>query len=90
MRELTERQAKYQGQTINVAADERTLFVVLADRIAAMAREAVEKDGLFTMLLSGGSTPRGLYQRLATLSEDIMPWGKTYLFLGDERCVSHA
>ncbi len=87
---MTERQANYQGQTINVAADERTLFSVLADRIATMAREAVVKDGLFTMLLSGGSTPRGLYQKLSTFSEDVMPWGKTYLFLGDERCVSHA
>ncbi|MBI5171684.1 MAG: 6-phosphogluconolactonase [Candidatus Melainabacteria bacterium] len=90
MKELTERQAKFQGQTINVASDERALFAVLAERIAAIAREAVERDGLFTMLLSGGSTPRGLYQRMATFTEDIMPWGKTYLFLGDERCVSHA
>lgn len=87
---MTERQAKFQGQTINVASDERALFAVLAERIAAIAREAVERDGLFTMLLSGGSTPRGLYQRMATFTEDIMPWGKTYLFLGDERCVSHA
>ncbi|MGH2634355.1 MAG: 6-phosphogluconolactonase [Tepidiformaceae bacterium] len=37
-----------------------------------------------TVALSGGSTPKVLYQRLATAS---YPWAATELFFGDERCV---
>lgn len=34
--------------------------------------------------LAGGSTPRRLYERLATCD---YPWSKTEVFFGDERCV---
>ncbi|MBN8659642.1 MAG: 6-phosphogluconolactonase [Candidatus Obscuribacter phosphatis] len=86
---MGERKANLGGQVLNVASDERALFDCLAERIAALANEAVQTDGFFTMLLSGGSTPRGLYQRLSQLPEGKMPWASTYLFLGDERCVGH-
>jgi 6-phosphogluconolactonase len=78
------------GYTVNVAADERELFEKLAAQIAEMATGEASASGLFTMLLSGGSTPRGLYETMARLDPALMPWDKTYLFLGDERCVSHS
>ncbi len=37
-----------------------------------------------TVALSGGSTPRTLYRRLA---ETSYPWGAVDVFFGDERCV---
>lgn len=37
-----------------------------------------------TVALSGGSTPKALYERLATAH---YPWASTNLFFGDERCV---
>jgi len=46
----------------------------------------VRAKGRFTVSLSGGSTPRGLYSRLAQDSRDL-PWGKIYFFWGDERHV---
>ncbi len=60
-----------------------------ADEIATQAQEAVKKTGRFTLCLSGGSTPRRLYELLASEPwVKQMPWGKTHIFFGDERCVS--
>jgi 6-phosphogluconolactonase len=59
-----------------------------ADRILALAREAVVRDGSFTIALSGGSTPKLLYEILsAEPFKSAMPWGDTEIFFGDERCV---
>jgi 6-phosphogluconolactonase len=50
--------------------------------------EASDRD--FAICLSGGSTPRRLYQRLATLSIGLrIPWSRTHWFWGDERFVPH-
>lgn len=78
------------GQTINILAEEEAIFPALASRIEDLARECIGRDGLFTMALSGGNTPRGLYSYLAREHAESFPWNKTYLFLGDERCVSHS
>ena len=37
-----------------------------------------------TLLLSGGSTPRSVYGRLA---ESDLPWAEIECYMGDERCV---
>ena len=39
------------------------------------------------MALSGGSTPRRLYEVLASDYRDELPWRRVHLFLGDERWV---
>jgi 6-phosphogluconolactonase len=52
------------------------------------ARDAVSARGAFRVLLSGGSTPRRLFQLLAAAAADHpLPWRETQLFWGDERCV---
>ena len=52
------------------------------------AVEAVSSRGRFSAALSGGSTPRTLYQYLTAPSfSDKVPWGKVHLFWGDERAV---
>ncbi len=59
-----------------------------AEIVLASAREAMESRGVFTMALSGGSTPLALYSLLAEPPySESMPWGCTHLFWGDERCV---
>ena len=61
----------------------------LADGVAEwLADLASMKDGDFTVCLSGGSTPRRLYERLARspFREDF-PWARTHWFFGDERFV---
>jgi 6-phosphogluconolactonase len=51
---------------------------------------AVRKSGTFAVCLSGGSTPRHLYQLLASSPlRDRFPWARTHWFWGDERFVPH-
>lgn len=61
----------------------------LADFIVESCLAEVALKGYFTFVVSGGSTPKLLYEVLgkSPYGEQI-PWENTYLFWGDERCVS--
>ena len=68
--------------TTEAAAQAKARFV------AALAKECLITQGRFTIALSGGSTPRRLYQVLASppyASE--MEWDRWQVFWSDERCV---
>lgn len=71
---------------IKVVTDASELSRVAAAEFEQVARNAVQARDRFTVSLSGGSTPRGLYSRLAQHSRDL-PWDKIYFFWGDERHV---
>jgi 6-phosphogluconolactonase len=59
----------------------------VADWLAALARAG---DGAFAVSLSGGSTPRLLYQHLAAPEiASRFPWKRVHWFWGDERFVPH-
>jgi 6-phosphogluconolactonase len=59
-----------------------------AERIVAAAEVAVELNHRFTIALSGGSTPRLLYELLASPAfRARIEWTKVEVFFGDERCV---
>jgi 6-phosphogluconolactonase len=74
--------------TVEIHDDAAAVFAAGADRVAASARQAVATRGRFTIALSGGSTPRGLYQQLvAEPRRGAMPWSSTHVFWGDERHV---
>jgi 6-phosphogluconolactonase len=64
---------------------------VLARRVAAwLLAAATAKTGAFAVALSGGSTPRRLYEHLAEPPfRDRFPWSRTHWFWGDERFVPH-
>lgn len=61
------------------------LFRGAAEEFCTQAVAAVAQHGKFSVALSGGSTPKSLYQLLAT--DANLPWDKTYFFFGDERHV---
>ena len=62
------------------------MSLAAADFVLREAQAAVEKQGRFSLALSGGSTPRELYQLLSQPRfSDLFPWAKTHLFWGDER-----
>ena len=68
--------------------DLQQLSTAAAELIIRQAAEAVAAHGGFTMALSGGGTPRALYECLAQEPYiNQIPWKKTYLFWGDERYV---
>jgi 6-phosphogluconolactonase len=61
----------------------------LSHRVADWLLEtATAKDGIFAIDLSGGSTPRRLYECLAGPPyRNSFPWSRTHWFWGDERFV---
>jgi 6-phosphogluconolactonase len=58
-----------------------------ADDLAAIARASVAERGRCTIALSGGSTPRRLFQLLVGRGADALPWRALDLWWGDERTV---
>jgi 6-phosphogluconolactonase len=73
---------------VTVYPDHQGLVDGAAAFIAGLAVESIAAHGRFTIALSGGSTPRPIYARLA--AADLTPridWGKVHVFFSDERCV---
>lgn len=68
-------------------ADADALADGAAARVQAAAREAVAARGRVVVALAGGGTPRALHARLVALGPDALPWPRTHVVFGDERCV---
>lgn len=57
-------------------------------RFASLAEQFIAEHGKFTVVLSGGSTPKAMLSLLAGKPfADSLPWKSIYFFWGDERCV---
>jgi 6-phosphogluconolactonase len=60
----------------------------LADHFVKIAGESIAARGKFSVALSGGSSPKKLYELLASTSyADSIDWAKVFFFFGDERNV---
>jgi 6-phosphogluconolactonase len=64
------------------------LFQAAAEEVIRSATDAVAQRGLFTIALSGGSTPRNLYTLIAANASATLPWSQMFFFWGDERHVA--
>ena len=63
------------------------LSATAAEEVVQGANQAVAERGRFTIALSGGSTPKNLYNLLATNALNTLPWDRMFFFWGDERHV---
>jgi 6-phosphogluconolactonase len=63
------------------------LFAAAAEEVVRTTTEAVAARGRFTIALSGGSTPKSLFNLLATNARNTLPWDRMFFFWGDERHV---
>ena len=57
-----------------------------AEFILQQARAALGERNEFRLALSGGNTPRPIYQELAKIGSDL-PWERVFITFSDERCV---
>ena len=57
-----------------------------ADFILKQAHKAIGERNEFRIALSGGNTPRPVYERIAATAHDL-PWELIQITFGDERCV---
>src|SRR5450432_1555076 len=63
------------------------LFSAAAEEVVRTTNDAVAQRGRFTIALSGGSTPKSLFNLLATNAKTTLPWDRMFFFWGDERHV---
>jgi 6-phosphogluconolactonase len=74
---------------VRVVADAALLFSAAAVEFTSAAAASIETKGSFSVALSGGSTPRGLFAVLAgDAFRSQVSWDKVSFFWGDERHVS--
>src|SRR5438034_7652215 len=70
---------------MDISADPEALAHRVAQWITDLACHA---SGRFSVALSGGSTPKRLYQLLAGAPyKDVLPWDRVHWFFGDDRFV---
>ena len=77
--------------------DERRDYIIAGDTDATVAFAAehwvhsairsIQQKGHFFVALSGGSTPKQIYARLASEHKTALDWSKVHLFWSDERNV---
>lgn len=77
-------------EDIHIADDAAALARSAAEEFARLARAAITARGTFTVALSGGTTPRALYELLASdaVLRAAIPWQRVAVFWGDERTMS--
>ncbi|MDP4197963.1 MAG: 6-phosphogluconolactonase [Bacteroidota bacterium] len=73
--------------SMSVFPELRTLSAAAAKELAILAGNAIAARGRFSIALSGGETPRTLYEILARDYRDAIDWQHVHLYWGDERYV---
>ena len=73
---------------VRVYQDIESLSRAAAWRFVEVASAAIEDAGRFSVALAGGSTPKRVYELLASGEfREQVDWSKCHLFFGDERAV---
>lgn len=76
-------------KNIHILKDISEVSQFAATKFISIGNAAIKKRGQFAVALAGGSTPKILYQLLATDEfRDQIDWQKVFFFFGDERDVS--
>lgn len=70
--------------TLQIFRDPAAMRDAIHTAFVDLARSTVQQQGVFRVSLSGGSTPKRLYEKLA--SSDL-PWDRIEWYWGDERNV---
>src|SRR5512132_2560684 len=78
-------------QNLRVVSDPAALARAAAEEFLRIAAQAIGARGRFDVALSGGSTPRATYERIAESWRQApggpLDWSRVHLFWGDERHV---
>jgi 6-phosphogluconolactonase len=75
---------------LNIFNTEAEVLNGLANYFVETASHSIASHGQFSVALSGGTSPKKLYELLASpLFKDKVEWNKVHFFFGDERYVPH-
>lgn len=72
-----------------ISANTRKEFVShICKTIEERACEEIRAKGFFTLVLSGGRTPKVVFEELILNYKETIDWSSVHLFWVDERCVN--
>ncbi|MFK8184849.1 MAG: 6-phosphogluconolactonase [Phormidesmis sp.] len=72
--------------TVEILTDKAALIQRAHEFMVTTLQALIDKQGRATIALSGGSTPKPLYESMVKAN---LPWEKIFIFWGDERYVPH-
>jgi 6-phosphogluconolactonase len=73
---------------IIVPGDYQMTLIFCVEHFIALSKQAIKDHDAFFVALSGGSTPKAIFERLTSPPYDQMiEWNKLHLFWSDERAV---
>jgi 6-phosphogluconolactonase len=72
---------------VGIFPNARELARAAAEYFVARSDEAIAERGSFKVALSGGSTPKAMYELLAELHPERVQWSRIHFFWSDERHV---
>lgn len=76
------------NDSILIYPDAQSLFTAAANDFEQSAKLAIAKKNCFSVVLSGGNTPKDFYSILVNQYAQRIEWDKINFFYGDERYVS--
>ncbi len=71
-----------------IPGDEKETIDFAAEHFINCAKSAIKLHGAFFVALSGGSTPKKIYEKLTANYKKAIDWENVFLFWSDERSVS--
>lgn len=75
-------------KNIHAYSNKQALLTATAERMVNCIVQAIQKNGVCNIALSGGNTPGGVFSLLASDSNrDQVDWDRLHVFWGDERMV---
>lgn len=75
------------NNTVIEVASQREFLIETCKRILESYQESIEARGFFTFVLSGGRTPKLIFEELLNTYSTKFDWSKVHFFWLDERCV---
>ncbi|MBL0740032.1 6-phosphogluconolactonase [Chryseolinea lacunae] len=73
---------------MHISKTQEEVIVALADFMVNEANQSIAKHGRFSVVLSGGSSPKKLFETLASPGyRERIAWPQWFFFFGDERYV---
>jgi 6-phosphogluconolactonase len=74
-------------EEVRILPDPDSISAAAAELFREAEGHAIASQRRFSVALSGGATPRGLYHILGTAYRSRIRWDLTHIFWADERCV---
>jgi len=71
-----------------VPGDFQTTLIFCVEHFIMLSKQSIRDHGAFFVALSGGSTPKAIFELLTSPPYDqMLEWNKVHLFWSDERAV---